>query len=114
MIRIIIVATVVACIVFVGTVVVIVDLAVENGGNCAVSKLGEIVNHKGIKVLGYPNLASRIAQDASSLYARNLFNFLSLLISKETKQPNFDFEDPIIKGVTLTHEGKIVHEKFLA
>jgi NAD(P) transhydrogenase subunit alpha len=91
---------------------VIMDLAVESGGNCEVSKLGEIVDYKGIKVVGYANLASRIARDASSLYARNLLNFMNLLISKDTKQPNFDFEDQIIKGVTLSFDGKIVHETF--
>lgn len=91
---------------------VIVDLAVDSGGNCEVSKLGETVLHNGIKVLGIPNMPSRIARDASALYARNLFNFLNLMIDKETKRPQLTFDDPIIKGVTLTHNGTIVHESF--
>ncbi len=91
---------------------IILDMAVESGGNCEASKIGEIVNYQGVKIIGYPNIASRIARDASALYARNLFNFIQLLVSKETKQPHFDFEDQIIKGTTLTHNGKIVHETF--
>jgi NAD(P) transhydrogenase subunit alpha len=91
---------------------IILDLAVESGGNCAVSKLGEVVTYNGIKIIGYPNLPSRIAYDASALYARNLFNFLMLLVPKEASQPQFNFEDQIIKGVTLVFQGHIMHEAF--
>src|ERR1700744_6579733 len=61
---------------------VIVDLAVEQGGNCALSEAGKIVDAYGIKIIGYRNIPSRIAVDASALYARNLFNFMSSIAAK--------------------------------
>ena len=91
---------------------IIVDLAVESGGNCEVSKLGETVIHNGVKIIGIPNMPSRIARDASALYAKNLWNFLNLLIDKDSKRPQLNFDDPIIKGVTLTHNKSIIHEAF--
>tara|TARA_B100000575_G_scaffold270170_1_gene250445 strand:+ start:19 stop:1140 length:1122 start_codon:yes stop_codon:yes gene_type:complete len=91
---------------------VVIDLAVEAGGNCPLSKSNEIIYHKGVKVVGYSNVPGRVAKDASALYSKNIFNFLSLLINKEDKKINFDFEDEIIKSVVLTHNGKVRLEQF--
>jgi NAD(P) transhydrogenase subunit alpha len=93
---------------------VIVDLAVEQGGNVTKSVGGEIVTtENGVIVMGHYNLPSRLAADASSLYARNLFNFVELMIDKETKQLAIDWEDEIISGSCLTRDGKIVHPALL-
>ncbi|MEE8559255.1 MAG: Re/Si-specific NAD(P)(+) transhydrogenase subunit alpha [Alphaproteobacteria bacterium] len=88
---------------------VIVDLAVEAGGNCELSEYGKVVTAHGVKILGHANVPSRIAVDASALYARNLLNFLSPLIDVESKELKIDWEDEIVKGTLLTRDGKIVH-----
>jgi len=88
---------------------VIVDLAVENGGNCALSKMGEVVEAKGVKIVGHSNFPARLAVDASSLYARNLFNFLSPHIDGGNGNLSFDFEDETVSGVCLTRDGSIIH-----
>ncbi len=87
---------------------VLVDLAVEQGGKVAGSKSGEVVEIGGVKIVGYPNLAGRIAADASALYARNLVNFTALLIDKD-KALAPDFEDEILKAAVVTRDGTIVH-----
>ena len=91
---------------------VVVDLAVEAGGNCPLSKEGEVVDHGGVKIVGYANVPGRVAKDASTLYAKNIFNFLSLIINKDDKKINFNWEDEIVNAVTLTHEGKLRLEQF--
>ena len=91
---------------------VIVDLAVERGGNCPLSRPGEVVEAHGVKIVGYTNVASRIAVDASSLYARNLLNFLTPLIDQESGSLAIDWDDEIIKGTGLTRNGDIVHPAF--
>ena len=91
---------------------VVVDLAVEAGGNCPLSKEGEVVDHGGVKIVGYANVPGRVAKDASALYAKNIFNFLSLIINKDDKKLNFNWEDEIVNAVTLTHEGKLRLEQF--
>ena len=91
---------------------VVIDLAVEAGGNCPLSKMNEIVIHNGVKVVGYGNVPGRVAKDASALYAKNIFNFLNLLIDKENKKINFDFDDEIINSVLLTHDGDVRLEQF--
>ncbi len=89
---------------------VIVDLAVEAGGNVTQSKAGEVVETaNGVKIIGHFNVPSRLASDASSLYAKNLFNFLSPMINKETGALEMDWEDEIIKGTGLTRDGQVVH-----
>jgi H+-translocating NAD(P) transhydrogenase subunit alpha len=88
---------------------VIVDLAVESGGNCTMSKVGEVVEVDGVKIIGHHNWPSRIAVDASALYARNLLNFITPLIDSESGDLNIDWEDEIIQGVALTRDGEIVH-----
>jgi NAD(P) transhydrogenase subunit alpha len=74
--------------------------------------MNEIVMYSGVKVVGYGNVPGRVAKDASALYAKNIFNFLSLLIDKENKKINFDFEDEIISSVLLTHDGDVRLEQF--
>lgn len=88
---------------------VIVDLAVENGGNCELSQAGKVVTKHGVKIVGHNNVPSRVAADASALYARNLFNLLQLLVDGETKALAIDWEDEIVKGTCITRDGKIVH-----
>jgi NAD(P) transhydrogenase subunit alpha len=91
---------------------VIIDLAVEQGGNCPLSELGKVVEKNGVKIVGHANVPSRIAVDATSLYARNLFNFVQLLVDKETKALKINWEDEIVKGVALTRDGQVIHPNF--
>ncbi|HEY6335848.1 MAG TPA: Re/Si-specific NAD(P)(+) transhydrogenase subunit alpha [Alphaproteobacteria bacterium] len=91
---------------------VIVDLAVEAGGNCPLSELGKVVVKHGVTIVGHANYPSRIAVDASTLYGRNLFNFLSPFAKKEGGGIEFKWDDELVKGTLLTHEGKIVHPSF--
>jgi NAD(P) transhydrogenase subunit alpha len=92
---------------------VIVDLAVERGGNCALSEAGKIVEHRGVTIMGLLNLPSRLAGNASMLYAKNLQNFLDLVISKEGTLA-VNWEDEIIKETLVARDGKIVHRLLLA
>ena len=88
---------------------IIVDLAVEQGGNCAFSKPGEIVDVDGVSIMGHLNVPGRLATDASALYAKNLLNFLTPLINDDGSALNIDWEDEIVTGTCLTRDGKIVH-----
>lgn len=88
---------------------VIVDLAVEQGGNCPLSEFGKVVTRHGVKIMGHANVPSRIATDASALYARNLLTFLSLLIDEESKQIKIDWEDEIVQATCLTRDGAVVN-----
>ncbi len=88
---------------------IIVDLAVEQGGNCPLSHPGEIVIHHGVSILGQVNLAGRLAVDASSLYARNLVNFLTPFINTEDGNLNIDWKDELATGTCLTRDGEVVH-----
>ena len=91
---------------------VIVDLAAEQGGNVALTQPGEAVEADGVTILGFSNVPGRLAADASTLYARNLFNFISAFVDEETKAFSVDPDDDIFKGVTLTSGGKVVHSAF--
>ncbi len=91
---------------------VIVDLAVEAGGNCPLSQADQVVVKHGVKLVGWVNMPGRIAVDASALYARNLFNFISPMIDKTSGALKIDLGDEIIKGTLLAHEGRIVHPAF--
>lgn len=93
---------------------VIVDLAVEMGGNCPLSKPGEIVEAHGVTIVGHTNVPSRLAVDASALYAKNLLNFLTPLVDKESKTLKIDEEDEIIKASTITRDGEITNEQIKA
>jgi len=88
---------------------VIVDLAVEQGGNVEGSREGEVVvTGNGVRLVGHANVPSRLAVDSSQLYARNLLNFLALIIDKE-KALKIDTADEIIKATLLTRDGAVVH-----
>ena len=88
---------------------VIVDLAVEQGGNCPLSKPGETVEVNGVTILGHINVPSRLAQDSSNLYAKNLLNLVTLLIDKQAKQLSVPWDDEIVKGALIARDGAIVH-----
>ncbi len=88
---------------------IIVDLAVEQGGNCPLSKPDEVIEVHGVTLMGYTNLPARLAVDTSSLYARNLFNFVSLIVDKKTGALALNWDDEIVKGAGLTRDGAIVH-----
>ena len=92
---------------------VIVDLAVDNGGNVEGAVAGEIVERHGVKIIGHKNPASRLAPDASALYSRNLFNMINAFWDKEAKAAVWPADDDIVKGIKLTEGGKIVHERLL-
>ena len=88
---------------------VIVDLAVESGGNCALSQLDKVVQKNGVKIVGHANTPSRVATDASRLFAKNLLNFLLPLIDQENGAFNIDMEDETVSGTLVTRGGEIVH-----
>jgi NAD(P) transhydrogenase subunit alpha len=88
---------------------ILVDLAIEQGGNVVGAKLNEtVVTANGAKILGHANLPGRIATDASALYARNLFALSGLFLNKEGSFAP-DFEDEILKAALVTQGGEIVH-----
>ncbi len=91
---------------------VVLDLAVERGGNCDLSRPGEVVDENGVKVVGYLNVPGRLAATASSLYARNLFAFLETLVDKETKSLAVKWEDELVAATNLTRDGAVVHPSF--
>jgi NAD(P) transhydrogenase subunit alpha len=88
---------------------IVVDLAVEQGGNCPLSRPDEIVDADGVSIMGYTNLPARLAVDTSNLYARNLYNFVALIVDKKTGALALDWNDEIVKGAGLTRDGQIVH-----
>ena len=93
------------------TQAVIVDLAIEQGGNVEGAELDKVVEtENGVKIIGYANMAGRLAADASSLFARNLFNFLSPFIKEGTLA--LDEDDVLVQGTRLTREGRVVHPDF--
>ena len=88
---------------------IIVDLAVEQGGNCELSRAGEIVDHGGVRIIGYRNVPGRLPVDASALYARNLFNFIAPFVDAESGAVAIDWEDELVTGTALTRDGSVVH-----
>ena len=91
---------------------VIVDLAVERGGNCELARPGEVADVDGIKILGHLNVPGRLAATASSLYARNLYAFLEILVDKATRSLAVKWDDEIVKATALTRDGAVVHPSF--
>jgi NAD(P) transhydrogenase subunit alpha len=89
---------------------VIVDLAVEQGGNCPLSEKDQVVVKHGVTLVGYSNLAGMVAADASALYARNLLNFINLLVDPTTGELKFDREDEIIAGTLVCIDGAPVQK----
>jgi NAD(P) transhydrogenase subunit alpha len=91
---------------------VIVDLAVERGGNVEGAKAGEVAQVGGVKIVGYLNVPGRLAASASALYAKNLLTFLDTMIDKKEKKLAVNWDDELIKGTLLTRDGAIVHPNF--
>jgi NAD(P) transhydrogenase subunit alpha len=92
---------------------VIVDLAVERGGNCELSRPGELaVSDNGVKIVGYSNV-TRIPASASALYARNLYAFAETLIDKAAKSLAVNWDDELVKATCLTRGGAIIHTSFM-
>ena len=91
---------------------VIVDLAVERGGNCELAKPGEVADAGGVKIVGHLNVPGRIAASASSLYAKNLFAFLDILVDKNSKALAVKWDDEIVKATALTRDGAVIHPSF--
>jgi NAD(P) transhydrogenase subunit alpha len=91
---------------------VIVDLAVERGGNCECAKPGEVAEVGSVRIVGYLNVPGRIAASASSLYAKNLFAFLEILVDKTSKALAVKWDDEIVKATALTRDGAVIHPSF--
>jgi NAD(P) transhydrogenase subunit alpha len=91
---------------------VIVDLAVERGGNVEGVKPGGITDVNGVKIIGYLNVPGRLAASSSGLYARNLLSFLEILVDKKAKALAVNWDDEIVKATALTRDGAVVHPSF--
>ncbi len=91
---------------------VLVDLAVERGGNVEGVKSGETSEVEGVKIVGFPNLAGRVAASASGLYARNLLSFIETMIDKSSKALAINWDDELVKATALTRDGKVIHPNF--
>lgn len=88
----------------------IVDLAAETGGNCELTKAGETVDHQGVKILGPVNLAASMPFHASMMFSKNLVTFVMEMVNKEDGSLNLNWENEVIDGVCVTHEGEVRHE----
>jgi len=93
---------------------VIVDMAAAAGGNVEGTVAGETVQKHGVTIIGAANLARSLAADASALFARNLYNFLAAFWDKDRNEPILPDDDELVKGIRLTHGGKVVHERLTA
>jgi NAD(P) transhydrogenase subunit alpha len=91
---------------------VIVDLAVERGGNVEGAKAGQVVADNDVKIVGHDNMPGRLAASASSLYAKNLYAFLEILIDKTSKALAVKWDDEIVKATALTRDGAVIHPSF--
>lgn len=92
---------------------VIIDLAVERGGNCELARPGEVVTTpNGVKIVGHLNVPGRLAATSSSLYAKNLFAFVETLIDKGEKKLAVNWEDELVKATVLTRDGAVIHPNF--
>jgi NAD(P) transhydrogenase subunit alpha len=92
---------------------VIIDLAVERGGNVEGAKPGNVEVVSGVKIVGHLNVAGRLAASASALYAKNLYTFVETLIDKKEKKLAINWDDEIVKGTALTRDGAIIHPNFM-
>ena len=88
---------------------VIIDLAVESGGNAELSEVDKIINHKGVKIIGYSNYPSRIPGDSSTLFSKNVFNFIKILMDEENKNIKINLEDEIISNTLISYQGKLMN-----
>ena len=91
---------------------VLVDLAVERGGNVEGVQSGQIADVNGVKIVGFPNLAGKVAASASSLYAKNLQSFIETLYDKESKSLAVKWDDELVKATALTKDGAVIHPNF--
>ena len=89
---------------------IIIDIAAATGGNTPFTKNNETINYKGVSIVGNSNLPATMPSDASKLYGKNVLNFLQLIITKEGAV-NLNWNDDLVKGSCITHDGKIVHER---
>jgi NAD(P) transhydrogenase subunit alpha len=92
---------------------VVVDLAIETGGNVEGAVLGKIIDKNGVRIIGIANMPARVAMNASQMYANNLTNLVDEFWNKEKKEFELRLDDDIIKGCLITHGGKIVHPSFM-
>jgi NAD(P) transhydrogenase subunit alpha len=92
---------------------VIIDLAAATGGNTSATKNEETIKYNGVSIVGNSNLPSTMPYDASKMYGKNILNFLQLIIDKEGKV-NLNFDDDLVKGTCIVHDGKIVNERVKA
>ncbi|MGD8175758.1 Re/Si-specific NAD(P)(+) transhydrogenase subunit alpha [Marinimicrobium sp. ARAG 43.8] len=93
---------------------VIVDLAAEQGGNCTLSRPGEVVDVNGVTIIGHFNIPSRLSADASALFAKNLLNYLTPLVDTDSKALHVNWDDEIVAASVLTRDGQVVHSAFQA
>jgi NAD(P) transhydrogenase subunit alpha len=91
---------------------VLVDLAVERGGNVEGAKAGEIAEIDGVRIVGFTNVAGRVAASASALYARNLLSFVETLVDKKEKTLAVNWDDELVKATALTRDGAVIHPNF--
>ena len=91
---------------------VLVDLAIERGGNVEGAKPGEVVEVNGVKIVGHANMPGRLAASSSALYAKNLLTFLETMIDKKEKKLAVNWDDDLIKGTALTRDGAVIHPNF--
>ena len=91
---------------------VLVDLAVERGGNVEGAKANEVADVGGVKIVGYTNLAGKVPASASSLYARNLYSFIETLYDKAAKSLAVKWDDDLVKATALTKDGAVIHPNF--
>jgi NAD(P) transhydrogenase subunit alpha len=91
---------------------VLVDLAVERGGNVEGAQPGGVADINGVKIVGYLNVPGRLAASASALYARNLLSFLDTMVDKKTKTLAVNWDDELVKATMLTRDGAVVHPNF--
>ena len=92
---------------------VLIDLAVERGGNVEGAKAGQVVEVNGVKIVGHANVPGRLAASASALYSKNLLTFLEILIDKKEKKLAVNWDDEIVKATALTRDGAVVHPNFM-
>jgi len=92
---------------------VLVDLAVERGGNIEGAQAGKVADVNGVRIVGFTNVAGRLAASASALYAKNLLTFLEILIDKKDKKLAVNWDDEIVKATALTRDGAVVHPNFM-
>lgn len=92
---------------------VIVDLAAERGGNTELTVADQVINHNGVTIIGYTNMAGRLAATASQLYSKNLLNFFDTLVNKEEKTVAVNWDDELVQATLLTRDGAVVHPRLV-